>query len=481
MNETSQVVKDESNDAGQLVDFLQNAGPIFDEILGYKEKKQDRRKDKQGANTKLEIMFPQELQQIFLSIQVSCAYVSENNQVFVSHSAKLAKDAKSKVDLNLSASFIEGKPTKYFLTFSTITAFHSLPHMKYVLVGGTKDGAVLLWDMRETDFSHAKNHHEIIALIQSKLGENAGKYVLRMPNYSTEYLGNQGHCSSIAKIASAGFSGNTCEIITLEEFGKLIVWNVAELSVTDSTRNITDLGMSINSRVKMIKIMQVVMSESLGRDLSENNNTCFNFDIEKKSFQNIFVCCSAGIVKSDKTGVTKAPKNYGDNISSESFPSAITTTSEDLFYVGYCNGALKVFSKLFSEPQLTLTNLTMKSIVNIFVPNVFLGSRILNKKFEYLSIAFVLDAGGILHICDFKLLQTGAIQEVDLSPKEAKGTCKLLHSSIDDYNVLSVLYLTDSTKVIQITHDCSVYFKPAGEKIQTTNANWLNTLKSLVI
>ena len=98
----------------------------------------------------------------------------------------------------------------------------------------------------------------MITKITHSLSENdKAQLVLRYPSFSTEYYStsDEGHSSRIVKMLENTEKKTVTEIISLEEFGKIIFWNINEFSYTEANRNYIDYGM--NSRVKLVKTMHI--------------------------------------------------------------------------------------------------------------------------------------------------------------------------------------------------------------------------------
>jgi len=108
-------------------------------------------------------------------------------------------------------------------------------NFKHGLIAGTRDGSVLLWDLRDSSLLHKKATHDLLTIIRTKeasAGQTEGT-TYRLPNYASDHMAEQGHSSAIIKIKDVYTNNQIPEIYTLEEFGKASVWSITEMSKYD--------------------------------------------------------------------------------------------------------------------------------------------------------------------------------------------------------------------------------------------------------
>ena len=118
-------------------------------------------------------------------------------------------------------------------------------------------------------------------MIKEKEGGQFGnKYVYRIPTYSTDYLGDSGHSSAVVKIKDVFSNSAIHEIFTLEEFGKIIVWNLAELTKYELQQGLYDLGMGVDAKIKLIKTTEFSMDEYYFSEMKQSA-LCSDLDMDK--------------------------------------------------------------------------------------------------------------------------------------------------------------------------------------------------------
>jgi hypothetical protein len=270
-----------NENTSRLIEFVKGVFPIFDEMLTYQTKNAIT-KDKNTTFPMFEdiINFPNELFSIFDDPKVVTAFDGGVNTQFVVFSVKLASQ-KGKYNISLIIQYTNSNPVNYFLCLSEVTAIYISINYKNVLIGGTKEGSIVLWDLRDSNLLHSKTGHDILAIIRAKeTDEIKGKFIYRLPNYSTDFLGVEGHNSAVIKIKDVYSNRSIYEIHTLEEFGKVIVWNISELSKYELSQGMFDLGMQVDCRVKVIKTTEFLIDDFYFNDLRQSV-ICSDFDLDK--------------------------------------------------------------------------------------------------------------------------------------------------------------------------------------------------------
>ncbi len=223
---------------------------------------------------------PEELLEIFDDIKLLCAFEGSRNQIFASYSIAFTMNGRS-FPLGLIIEYLNQSASRYFIALSEVVCLYISINFRHALIGGTKDGSLLLWDLRDSNLLHAKNIHEIVNKIKEKeAGRYGDKFIYRFSNYSTDYLGENGHNSSIIKIKDTYSSKNVYEVFSLDEFGKVINWNIAILNKFDVNQTFSDPGMNFDSKIKLVKIAQFEIGEHYSR-LNEAL-LCSDMDIDKQ-------------------------------------------------------------------------------------------------------------------------------------------------------------------------------------------------------
>mgnify|MGYP002623652635 CR=1 FL=1 len=227
------------------------------------------------------LSFPSDLYDMFQDVSILCAFDSGANTIFVSYAIKLGLDA-SVHKLSLVIEYINTRPTNFYLALTEVTSLYISTNFRHALIGGTRDGSLVLWDLRDSNLMHSTNPHEMIRKIYERHEGKEGKYVYRLPNYSTDFLGENGHGSAVVKIKDVYSNKNIYEIFSLEEFGKVIVWNLTELTKYELAQGLYDLGMSIDAKIKLIKTTEFIIDDFYFHDL-RRNILCTDIDLDKQA------------------------------------------------------------------------------------------------------------------------------------------------------------------------------------------------------
>lgn len=262
---------------------MKNVYPVVDEILTYQTKNvtsKDKMMNIPTVEEDLEV--PEELFEIFEEITPLTAFEASKNQIFVSYRAVFKLNNKA-YPLGLIIEYLNTSPSRYFIALSEIITIYVSINFRHALLGGTREGSLLLWDLRDSNLIHSKNVHELVAKIKEKEGDRyADKFIYRFANYSTDYLGEQGHNSPIIRIKDTYSSKNVYEIFSLDEFGKVISWNIGILNKTDATQTFSDPGMNFDSKIKLVKIAEFDITEYYSATVGSNEVlSCFDMDIDK--------------------------------------------------------------------------------------------------------------------------------------------------------------------------------------------------------
>lgn len=226
-----------------------------------------------------ELRAPEEFAQIFDSMTATCSFDSGATTVFAAFSSKLSSQVTT-YNLSVIVQFTNGQPVNYFLSLSQIKSLYISVNFKHALIGGTIDGSLILWDLRDSGLIHSKTNHDILNVVKSK--PNGEKFIFRLPNYSTDYLGSEGHNSPVIKIKDVYSSRNIYEIISLDDFGKVIVWNLSELSKYELNQGLFDFGMHIDCKIKVIKTTEFIIDDFYFNDLKQGV-ICSDFDLDKQA------------------------------------------------------------------------------------------------------------------------------------------------------------------------------------------------------
>jgi len=148
----------------------------------------------------------------------------------------------------------------------------------HIAFAGTKEGSLLLWDLREKPVLHRKGAP----------GGQLQEYVLRHPSFSTDRLLEQNHPFAVQKVVAlpsrgAAYAqdksgtrpvkGHTREqrksgrtgfqVASMDEGGNTIIWTVVELAKGNIAGSELDFGLHLGARVKLIKSNDLIVNKRL--------------------------------------------------------------------------------------------------------------------------------------------------------------------------------------------------------------------------
>lgn len=258
---------------------MQNVYPVFEELLSL-----SLVEIKERQATKLDnitLGFREDLKTSFEVVNLLTATSSyDGTSIFISYSIKTTF-LKSNMPLCIVINYNGERPVHYFLSFSPITYLFNTRNFRNVLIGGSQDGSLILWDMRDSELRHRKDTHDLLQMLRDNMPPDVfDQVVFRLPNFSTDYMTDEGHSSPIVKISDYSSGGGTIEIVTLEEFGTVIFWNLVETNANDTTGANLSTGMSLNSRIKVIKTMSIQLHE-ISPSLTEGSLLCRDLEYDK--------------------------------------------------------------------------------------------------------------------------------------------------------------------------------------------------------
>ena len=285
----------------------------------------------------IEFVFPSFLSSFTTQILDVFLDLDENNTTFTLHSLSLNNQSYSLiVETNHSG------PSKFYFSDVSIIVINKSDNF---LIGGTKDGAIVLWDLRVPDsFYRSEKSPFLNESLQSKF---PNEVILRTPNCSSmqELMINPSsfaHKAAISKIFVNPENSINKEIITLDIVNQLIIWKIMELSTTEIDRNFINFGS--RSKIKFVQSLQINLSDIFAESLKDHLRifNIHNFDIDLKE-NLLYFCSNSKIVKSDKYGsVLSSPPNVYSLKESleEACPMSIFITNAEIFYVGYSDGGI---------------------------------------------------------------------------------------------------------------------------------------------
>ena len=317
--------------------FVNNAAPLIEEILSKKDTGKPVKKQ-QKQNEFLEFVPCSVISSLKSQLIDVYLDLDENNSVFTVYWFTITNQLCS-----LIIEYINNVPSKFY--FSDI-AINTINKFDTYLLAGTKEGTILLWDLRLSESFYKVNKN----INESFLNKLPDELVLRTPNFSSdqEVMLNShsfSHKAPINKILLNPDNSLYKEIITLDTLNQLIMWKIMELNATEIERNYLNFG--LRSKIKMIQTLQINLSDVFAESLIEQNRilNIHNFEIDIKE-NLLYFCSNSKIVKSDKYGIiTVSPPNIYSMLESyqETCPISIFITNIEIFYVGYSDGGIGYF------------------------------------------------------------------------------------------------------------------------------------------
>ncbi|XP_062519649.1 cytoplasmic dynein 2 intermediate chain 1-like isoform X2 [Corticium candelabrum] len=151
-------------------------------------------------------------------------------------------------------------PDKVLTCQSLTTCSCFSPNKASLAFGGTEDGSVVVWDLRESIVMHRTY----------QLGDR--EWIVRSPTYSTAGISSpDNHHSPICSVCSItspyhnlnrhhafhlkhdDAAGLSFQVASLDECGQLNIWVVVEMTKPDPAGSESDLGLIPGGRVKLVK------------------------------------------------------------------------------------------------------------------------------------------------------------------------------------------------------------------------------------
>eukprot|EP00727_Mastigamoeba_balamuthi_P006507 m51a1_g2477 putative atp-dependent rna helicase eif4a (1223) ;mRNA; f:60481-65440 len=217
---------------------------------------------------------------------------------------------------------------------------------QHLVVAGTTEGAVVLWDLRELVSLHTS----------VKLGNHS--FIVRRATYSTDLMRKENHCAAISRITPIDVDDGSVDsredtgrgaykIATLDEHSVVNIWMTLQLSQTSSTTVDSDQGLAPGGVVKLIRIAAV--SQGLASPFVLRTN---DFFFHTKDPNQYFLATDTGEVRRGvRFGDPLYPRAFlTDESFSEGDIGATPVTcvcpsphSATHFLAGYADGSIRLF------------------------------------------------------------------------------------------------------------------------------------------
>ncbi|EAS07104.4 hypothetical protein TTHERM_00683100 (macronuclear) [Tetrahymena thermophila SB210] len=456
------------DDATKLIEFMNNVYPVFEEILNSEKSNNQGNNDNFLSEDVRRYPIPKFISDKFKILGVRTT-LNDVKDSYICYD--ISQEGNEWFRLSLIIKYTNFRVVKYCITQSQVS---SLAHSNNILIAGTKEGSLNLWDLRETEFSHQKVSNKYIDAIKEGLEKNESvinsaptsskslaidedtfeaSLAFRFPSFTTEYLVQNAnlllnetesvqHSSSVVKILINTRNNQSLEFFSLEEFGKVIVWNLLELQQQEAERNYIEFG-----KYTKIKVMSQGFINLSQQIFMNPDSICYDIQLDSEE-NNLYICSSLGIIKADKfcTNKIKHPRVFGEHRTT-SFPTCLFVSNEtELLVAGYSDGSIKMFSKNFKDPLLTFTNFTRQKITKIFVNQQ--TNKSTNKKYYDINRLIASDATGNIFLFDLSINQSSPIKtyqqisKINASQKKAVSV-----QNIPDMNGVEIFIQNEQNQI----------------------------------
>ncbi|KAL4483309.1 hypothetical protein ABPG72_007951 [Tetrahymena utriculariae] len=456
------------DDATKLIEFMNNVYPVFEEILNSEKTNNQNNNENFLSEDIRRYPIPKFILDRFKILGVRTT-LNDVKDVYICYD--ISQEGNEWFRLSLIIKYTNFRVVKYCITQSQVS---SLAHSNNILIAGTKEGSLNLWDLRETEFSHLKVSNKYIDAIKEGLEKNESiinsaptsskslandedtfeaSVAFRFPSFTTDYLVQNAnlllnetesvqHSSSVVKVLINTRNSQSLEFFSLEEFGKVIAWNLLELQQQEAERNYIEFGKY--TKIKVISQGFINLSQQI---FMNPDSICYDIQLDSEE-NNLYICSSLGIIKADKfcTNKIKHPRVFGEHRTT-SFPTCLFVSNEtELLVAGYSDGSIKLFSKNFKDPLLSFTNFTRQKITKIFVN--YQTNKSTNKKYHDINRLIASDATGNIFLFDLSINQSSPIKsyqqisQVNISQKKAVSV-----QNIPDMNGVEIFIQNEQNQI----------------------------------
>ncbi|KAJ3121285.1 WD repeat-containing protein 60 [Physocladia obscura] len=270
-----------------------------------------------------------------------------------------------------------------------------LAQASYIVIAGTKDGSILIWNLKE---SNSPQH------IFAEL--DAQDILYKLPCYSTDgiYGLDQTHQGSIIQIFNFSddngenmngkndfYEKRTYQIASLDIHGYVQFWTIHEISELESQKFIdTDYGLAIGSELRLIR------GGGFNLDTTSDEAKCIGVrasQLHPNSADKFIVATDTGMILNEsKFRTTCFPKEFRLNPPSFLRP-ADSTVSIDfnhhvpiIFLAAYESGIVALFHKCQETPLVTW--------------KLSCAARVIAWSAHRPALFYALDEKSVLHIWD---------------------------------------------------------------------------------
>ncbi|CCW64921.1 unnamed protein product [Phytomonas sp. EM1] len=301
--------------------------------------------------------------------------------------------------------FDNTEPERILVSYSSLPCFCFSPSRPELVYGGSENGSVCVWDLREPD------HHHLYEGCYRRL-------VFRLPSYSSSWHTDQ-HCSPVRQLRIVGYNNvfgpkreGGEQLASLDSSGEVKFWAVSDKDTRSRTTiNQNDHGMHIFSTVKLSLVGSSSREGYHNMDSTTDPSplasssvlpTCSGcgwgasaLDFTPTDASRYVVATPKGIVHCSRYGGITVPSLYGPTTHHFSQPIAVpccvqcNVLDSRFIEAGYEDGTVRLFLHNQKAPQLTVV------VANAGVPIIELRCSNIAR-----WITLALDQAGTLHVLD---------------------------------------------------------------------------------
>ncbi|KAG5507676.1 hypothetical protein JKF63_06625 [Porcisia hertigi] len=404
---------------------------------------------------------------------------SNPRQIFALHGAAVETGPSQTLDTFLSVLLLwsvhdAAAPERVLTSFSPITCMCISPSRPYLLYGGTAEGNVCVWNLREPDRLHLA----------------AGRYgsvIFCLPSYTTGWQVG-GHTAPVRQVRVAGYNSPSSatrkeeqyeQLVSMDDTGLMCYWALREkhdpfemsggspatAAVSGFSLQDTDYGLHPGSGVSLHLVKgstaAAAVTSSAVRQQDEDSHSAViysaglagGFDFLPSDSSQCVLTAPQGIVRCTRFGGTPSPSLYGPFGRSGSLPYAVSSreghgcvkvvavpccvqyniVDPRWFVAGYEDGTVRLYLQHTATPQVTV------EVCDHPIVAVRCSGSIP-------WVVWALDESGQLHLIDFAyhrrqeprlshtLTQpdTGRCTCIDLSSKDEKADQNFLVAGFEN-------------------------------------------------
>jgi WD40 repeat protein len=228
------------------------------------------------------------------------------------------------------------KPSRVLYSEAAITSLLVPASNEQLVIAGTVDGAILLWDLQESSVLH------------TVVKTDSHKYALRRPTYSSEGLGDDLHTSGVTHLAEIPAPpGAPFQIVSVDDTGVLVSWTVMELPTADLAGSEVDLGLRIGGKFKLVKGHSLSITQTF--KLRTSGVTAFALD--PSDGQKFIVACASRLCHGSRFTGKVSPAFYEP--SNLACPTSLSVSPSDswrYFLSAFSCGSVALWDKHSSLP-----------------------------------------------------------------------------------------------------------------------------------